>query len=206
MKKSILFILLVSLIGLSLSGCMGTKNYYDAQTAYYNAQKDASIAYTKAMNARPPIAQMVAPDGTVFTVNQTGAITSPVIRITENPIVAGLKTVVNSTPLAIVAGGWSAKELLKSSSGDVYASDNAHVTTTSNSNNATDLRNADGDISEDNSNNSTNDSNNAVADPTIVEQPAYNDPIVIEQPDYNDPIIVDPVIVKPEVIQPGGTE
>ena len=51
-----------------LTGCMGTKEYYQAQTAYYDAQARANIAHVQAVNNRQPLAKMVAPDGTVFVV------------------------------------------------------------------------------------------------------------------------------------------
>lgn len=178
-----------------LTGCMGTESYYQSQIAYYNAQAEANRAYIEAMNNRQPLAEMVAPDGTRFTVNQTGVMAAPVVRTTQNPIVEGLKTVVNSTPLAIVAGGWTAGEVLKHATGDINASGGSTVTSTNNSHNATDLRNADGNISEDN--NSMNDSYNQTAEPTVVTQP---DPTIIPAPD---PVIIpapDPVIVDKDVV------
>lgn len=192
-------ILVCIALALYLTGCMGTENYYQSQIAYYNAQAEASRAYIEAMNNRQPLAEMVAPDGTRFVVNQTGTVTTPVIRTTQNPIVEGLKTVVNSTPLAIVAGGWTAKQILKNATGDINASGGSTVTSTSNSHNATDLRNADGNISD------VSDSYNQTAPPTVVTQP---DPTIVPAPD---PVIVpapapviipapDPVIVDKDVV------
>lgn len=182
--------LFISLIACLLcSGCMGTENYYKAQTAYYQAQAEAQTAYIHAQNQRQPLAEMIAPDGTKFIVNQAGIIQSPVIQTTKNPIVDGLKTIVNSTPLSIVAGGWAAKEIIKHSTGDVSASGESTVTTTANSNNQTELNNAESDI-----NNSVDSSDNSqVADPLVVNQP---EPIILTQPE---PIIVnqpEPIIVR----------
>jgi hypothetical protein len=166
-----------------LTGCMGTKEYYNAQTAYYEAQARANIAHVEATNNRQPLAKMIAPDGTVFVVNQTGALPAPIILRAKNPIVDGLKAIVTSTPLSILAGGWTAKEILKHSQGDIRASDGSTVTSTANSNNQTDFRNADGNISEDHS---SADSHDSVADPVIVEK---------------EPVVVRPEVVRPDVIQ-----
>lgn len=193
--------LLAILAVLFLTGCMGTENYYKSQIAYYNAQAEANRAYIEAMNKRQPLAEMVAPDGTRFVVNQTGSMTVPMIRATQNPIVEGLKTVMNSTPLAIVAGGWTAGEVLKHATGDINASGGSNVTSTSNSHNSTDLRNADGNVSEDNSNNSTNDSYNQTADPTIVEQPEYNDPIVLKPEVVEKDVVIVDKPVMPEAVE-----
>jgi len=171
-----------------LSGCMGTENYYAAQTAYYNAQAQANTAYITAINNRPPIAEMISPDGTKFIVNQTQAIPMPVISTIKNPIVESLKTIMNATPVAILAGGWSAKQIIKSSTGDIN-NESGTVTSTANSNNQTELNNADESISRDESatdDNSVMDSHDAVSDPVIVTQP---EPIVIN------PVIVDPVVI-----------
>jgi len=191
------YIIAALALAIMLTGCMGTENYYQSQIAYYNAHAQAYQAQAEAQANRPPLAEMVAPDGTRFVVNQTGDMPAPVIRTTENPIVAGIKTVVNSTPLSIVAGGWTAKEILKNATGDINASGGSSVTSTSNSHNASEIRNAD---TMDNSDNSLTDSQNQTADPTIVEQPPYNDPIIVEQPPYNDPIVVE-VPVMPEVAE-----
>jgi hypothetical protein len=224
MEDSMKRLIVLAAMAMLLTGCMGTENYYKAQMSYYEAQAMAYQAQAEAQANRPPLAEMVAPDGTRFVVNQTGDMPVPVIRTTQNPIVEGLKTVVNSTPLAIVAGGWTAGEVLKHATGDINASGGSTVTSTSNSHNSTDLRNADGNVSEDNSNNSTNDSYNQTADPTVVNAPDPTivtqpdpvivqpadpiivppaDPVIIEQPPYNDPVIIpapDPVIVDKEVV------
>lgn len=109
-KKIILNGLIIGSI--SLSGCAG---YYQSQTAYYQAQSDAATAYLKA--SQRPIAEMVAPDGTRFVVNQT-AIQMPIIKESNNPVVEGVKNVVNSTPAAILSGAVLAGQVLKNSIGD----------------------------------------------------------------------------------------
>lgn len=107
-----------------LSGCSG---YYESQTAYYMAQSDSAKAYLKAMES--PIAEMVAPDGTRFVVNRT-EVHIPVIKETTNPVVDGIKTVVNSTPAAILSGAALANQILSNSVGST-------TTTTNDSNNKT---------------------------------------------------------------------
>lgn len=197
--KQLFAILALIALALHLTGCMGTENYYQSQIAYYNAQAQAYQAQAEAQANRPPLAEMVAPDGTRFVVNQVGDVATPVIRATQNPIVEGLKTVVNSTPLAIVAGGWTAKQVLQNATGDINASGGSTVTSTSNSHNSTDLRNADGNISD------VSDSYNQTADPTVVTQP---DPTIVPAPDpvivpAPDPVIIpapDPVIVDKDVV------
>lgn len=186
MKKLILCLVFFGLIS---SGCIGTKDYYNAQTAYYNAQAEAQIAHIEAQKTRQPLAEMVAPDGTRFVVNQTASDAPPVISTVENPIVAGLKTIVNSTPVSIIAGGWSATRLIKASTGDINANDGSTVTSTANSNNETEVNNADEGIARetDSSTDSRSEYDNSTADPTVVNQP---EPIVVEQPE---PVIVEQV-------------
>ena len=177
---------LILIACLFLSGCMGTENYYKAQTAYYQAQAQANSAYIAAVNNRQPLAEMTAPDGTKFVVNQTQMIPIPSIQTTKNPIVEGLRTVVNSTPFGIFAGGWSAKQIIKASSGDINNGAGT-VTSTSNSNNQTELNNANEGITRDESvtdDNSVIDSHDAVSEPTVITQP---EPVIITQPE---PIIV----------------
>jgi len=175
--------ILPTILLISLTGCMGTKEYYRAQTAYYDAQARANIAPVQAVNNRQPLARMVARDGTICVVNQTGPLPAPIILRAKNPIVDGLKAVVTSTPLSILAGGWTAREIIKNSKGDIRASDGSTVTSTSNSNNQTDFRHADENITEDHS---STDSHDSVADPVIVE---------------TEPVIVQPEVVRPDVIQ-----
>ena len=158
-----------------LSGCMGTENYYNAQTEYYKAQAEASKAYVQAVSR--PVAEMTAPDGTKFVVNNTN-IQAPVIHTIDNPIVAGIKTVVNSTPLAIITGGWAVKEIVKHSTNIT----NNGGTVTTNSNNQPQLAN------EGNIDNSVD--NSATATPTVVNQEKA---VIVEQPE--------PVIVKPEIVE-----
>jgi len=177
---------LIVIIGLICTGCMGTKEYYQAQTEYYKAQAQAQTAYLQAQNQRQPLAEMIAPDGTRFVVNQSGIIQTPVIQTTKNPIVEGMKTIVNSTPVGILAGGWAAKEIIKHSTGDVSASGQSNVTTTANSNNMTELNSAESDIVNDSSaNDSRSNYDNATAAPVVVNQPdpVVVDPVVVEQPE-----------------------
>ena len=169
-----------------LSSCMGTENYYNAQTEYYKAQAEANKAYVQAMSR--PVAEMTAPDGTRFVVNNTN-IQAPIIHTIDNPIVAGIKTVVNSTPIAILSGGWAVKEIVKHSTNIT----NNGGTVTTNSNNQPQLAN------EGNIDNSVD--NSATATPTIVNQEKA---VIVEQPE---PIVVrpeivetEPLVVKPEII------
>lgn len=169
-----------------LSGCMGTENYYNAQTEYYKAQAEASKAYIQAVSK--PLAQMQTADGTVFVVNNTN-VQAPVIHTIDNPIVAGIKTVVNSTPIAILSGGWAVKEIVKHSTNIT----NNGGTVTTNSNNQPQLAN------EGNIDNSVD--NSATATPTVVNQ---DKAVIVEQPE---PIVVrpeivetEPVVVRPEII------
>lgn len=171
---------------LFLNGCMGTENYYNAQTEYYKAQAEASKAYIQAVSK--PLAQMQTADGTVFVVNNTN-VQAPVIHTIDNPIVAGIKTVVNSTPLAIVSGGWAVKEIVKHSTNIT----NNGGTVTTNSNNQPQLAN------EGNIDNSVD--NSATATPTVVNQ---DKAVIVEQPE---PIVVrpeivetEPLVVRPEII------
>lgn len=186
---------------LMLTGCMGTDKYYEAQINYYKAQTAALAAYNFAQNNRQPLAEMTTPDGSAkFTVYQSQPLPPPVVKTTRNPIVESLKTVVNSTPLAIVAGGWTAKELIKNATGDITASDNASVSTTSNSHNPATIRNADGDITEDLSDNSNHSDNSNNSDNSVIDSHDQTaEPTIVTQPEYNDP-----VVLRPEVIMPGG--
>lgn len=177
---------LIVITGLICASCMGTKEYYRAQTAYYNAQAQAQTAYIQVQNQRQPLAEMTAPDGTRFVVNQSGIIQMPVIQTTKNPIVEGLRTIATSTPVSILAGGWAAKEIIKHSTGDVSASGQSSVTTTANSNNMTELNNAESDIIHDSStSDSRSNYDNATADPVVVNQPepVVVDPVIVEQPE-----------------------
>lgn len=188
-------IIIALIASLSLYGCMGTENYYKAQTAYYTAQTQAQIAYIEAQKDKQPLAQMVAPDGTCFTVNQVSNLPAPVINVPQNPVIAGLKTVITSTPMSILAGSWGARELIKAATGDMSVDNGSSLTTTRDSNNQTELNNADEGIDR-KINNSVNDTDNrsnyenSVSDPTIVEQPPA---VIVEQPE--------PVIINREPIE-----
>lgn len=176
-----------------LSGCMGTSEYYQSQTAYYQAQATANASYTAAMSR--PLAEMTAPDGTKFIVNNPN-VQRPAIQPATNPIVDGLKTIVNSTPVSIIAGGWAAKEVIRSATnGTINNSGDGSVTT--NSNNQPQLISTDGNVDQ----SITTIDNSATATPTVVSQEKaviveHPEPVIITQPD---PIIVtqpDPIIIQ----------
>jgi len=125
-----------------LPGCVGTADYYASKTAYYNAQSAAQVAYIQAANR--PIAEMTAPDGTRFVVNNT-AIQAPRIHQANSPIVDGMKVVLNSTPVAILFGGWAAKEIIQHSAGTLI--NNGDGSISSNSGNTSTFTNGDTDNS-----------------------------------------------------------
>ncbi|MBF0205199.1 MAG: hypothetical protein HQK67_13080 [Desulfamplus sp.] len=182
-------LIIAILMSIVLTSCMGTSEYYKSQTEFYKAQTEANKAYMMAM--QKPIAEMVAPDGTTFRVNNVN-IQQPQIQQMTNPVVDGLKTVINSTPVAILSGGWAVKEIVRSSTGTIT---NGAGTVTTNSNNQPQVVNADGNI----------DQSEHTATPTVVNQPAPTvvtqpAPLIVPQPS---PVIVTPEIVKPEVIYHG---
>jgi hypothetical protein len=126
---------------------------------------------------------MQAPDGTIFIVNNPN-IQKPVIQDTVNPVVDTIKTIVNSTPAGIVAGGFAIKEIMKVNQGVI---NNNGGTVNSNSGNTPDYA-IGGTIT------------NNTATPTVVNQEKA---VIVNQPE---PVIVnqkEPIIVKPEVIQIG---
>jgi len=178
------FLLLILL----LPGCLGSADYYASKTSYYEAQARANEAYIEASSK--PLAEMRAPDGTVFIVNNT-AIQAPVIQQAGSPIVDGLKVILNSTPVAVLSGGWAAKEIIKNSAGTLINSGDGAIN--SNSGNTSTFTNGD-------TNNSITDDHTATATPTIVTQPepvivSPVDPVIITQPE---PVIVeqpDPIII-----------
>jgi len=159
------------------SGCIGSEEYYASKTAYYQAQAQANIAYIQASNK--PLAEMTAPDGTRFVVNNT-AIQAPRIEQANSPIVDGFKVILNSTPAAVLSGGWAAKEIIQHSAGTLI--NNGDGTISSNSGNTSSFVNGDTD-------NSVTDDHTATAPPLVVTQPS---PVVVTQPD--------PTIVKPEIV------
>lgn len=174
-RKHLILILMI----VSLTGC---SKYYEAEISYYNAQAMANDAYVSAMRNLPPIAQMTAPDGTVFVVNSTAQIQLPVIKQMDNPALGALKTIVNSTPLSIVAGGWAGSEIIKQSRGHNLSIDGQSSYTDS-----TSVGNLD------------QSQQNSTATPTVVDQPSpvVVNPTVVTQPE---PVIVqqpEPIIVQP---------
>lgn len=162
-----IFYMLIIIMFPAIIGCTG---YYNAQIEFYKAQSNSNIAYLDVINNRKPIAEMVAPDGTVFRVNNSDAIAQPVIVQATNPFVDGVKSIVNSTPASILSSGWAIKEIVNQSVG------NSSTTNTGNTS-------VNGNIDQ-----SSTDSS-ATATPTVVTQPQ---PIIVTQPE--------PVIVKPEVV------
>ena len=168
------------LLCLLCSSCIGTENYYQAQTAYYQAQAEANRAYIQAVSK--PLAQMTAPDGTIFLVNNPN-IQRPEIHQAVNPISDTVKTIVNSTPAAILSSGFAVKEIVKHSSNIT----NNGGTVSTNSNNSLKAA-AEGNIDESIDNTHT---------PTIVSQDKavivnQDKAVIVNQPE--------PIIVKPEVI------
>ena len=217
MKKVIVILLTV----LILPGCLFYSDaYYQSQNAYYQAQ---TMAYqAQAHQAAQPVAVITTQTGETITIAKQSVVAAPVIRTQMSPFADVVKTAITSTPMAIVAGGWSVMKLLKYSNGTVKinGSDNT-VTTTKNSNNTTEVSTAtdkgvvdqhqdssDNSDNSDNSNNSDNrsDYENQTAEPTIVVQP---DPVIVDpmivNPVIVDPMIVNPVIVDPVIIQPTAT-
>ncbi len=207
MKRIIAMLLTV----LFLPGCLFyTDAYYESQNQYYQAQKAAYDA--QAIQAAQPVAIITTQTGETITIAKQGIVAAPVIRTQLSPLADVIKTAITSTPLSIIAGGWSAMKLLKYSNGDIrVAGEGNTITTTKNSNNTTEVStateeglvdqhqdssdnsdNSDNSDSSDNSNNSDNrsDYDNQTADPTVVN-----------------PVVVDPVIVNPQVVTvPGGVE
>ena len=172
------------------------------EASFNKAQQAAIASHAELIKAPPVVATFQTTNGEVIKIHSQLIPEYPVVRQRKNQVVEGLKAVVTSTPLAIIAGGWSASEIIKRSTGDVTASGMSSVTTTANSHNATDISNADGSIdrsnTEDNSvainddhsvridddhsdhsDNSVVDSHDQTADPTVVTQPDYNDPVLV---------------------------
>jgi hypothetical protein len=216
--KRFLTATIVICLSLFVAGCFGKSTRVTTLTdgtvvteemtneaAFYELQK---MQYAAEQASAQPIAVFEPNDGPKVTIYNQIQKQVPRPVQASNAFVDWTDKVVNSTPLAIFTAGWSVKSILQNARGDINASGGSNVTSTSNSHNATDLRNADT-LTEDNSNNSINDSYNQTADPTVVTQPEYNDPIVIEQPPYNDPMVIerppynDPIVIEQPII-PGG--
>jgi len=213
MKKLMLLFLLIS-----LTGCyINRPEMYQARTAYYEAQVAAYQA--QSARAEQPLVSMTMADGGILNVGNQLPVPLPVIKQVKNGWVDFSKAVLNSTPLGILAGGWSAKQLLKNSGGNVEIhGDGNTASPISNSYNTEtiDIATVTGDESgldqhadssdqsridnSDNSDNSDNraDYNNQTAIPTVVNQP---EPIIVN-PVVVDPVVVDPVVVDPVVVNP----
>ena len=153
-------LLIVGVLCSMLCSCIGTDAYYESQSAYYNAQASA-------ITSQRPLARMTAPDGTVFEVANPNQIQG--ISQAKNPIVETFRTILTSTPISIIAGGWSAREMIQASTGSVSQIDNS----------------------------SSSVDNSAVAEPVIVTQPLptviEQPPPVIVPP--SETIIVKPEII-----------
>ena len=176
-------IISILILCLFINSCIGTENYYKAQTEYYKAQAEANKAYTLAISK--PLAQMQSPDGTTFIVNNPN-IQKPEIHQAVNPITDGIKTIVNSTPAAILSSGFAVKEIVKHSSNI----QNNGGTVTTNSNNSTKLLN-EGNLDESVKTDNTH-------TPTVVSQEKA---VIVEQ---DKAIIVKPEVIenKPIIVQP----
>jgi len=187
--KTKLFIITALLM---LNGCILIKDAaYQRDIEFYKAQSDIAKAQIKAQER--PLATFKAQSGEVFTVNYPGKVTAPAMQQHENRAWRFGETLVNSTPLQILAGGWAVKEIVNTATGDIVSSGSGDITSTSNSNNTTDIANADNDLtqntdaykdssdnsavdSSDNSDNSWVDDNsdnrtnyeNQTADPTVI--------------------------------------
>ena len=164
------------------------------EASYNQAQQGAFASHAALVKEPPVIATFQTTNGETIKIHSQNIPAYPIVRQRKNQIVEGLDKIVNSAPAAIAAGGFAGKQLLKAATGDVNASGGSTVSTTSNSNNATDISNADGSIdrsnTEDNSSvinddhsdrsdNSQVDSHDQTADPTVVTQPDYNDPVLV---------------------------
>jgi len=166
------------------SGCIGTADYYASKTEYYIAQARASEAYIKAVSK--PVAEMTAPDGTRFVVNNT-EIPAPRIEQANSPIVDGIKVILNSTPAAILSGGWAGSEIIKHSTGQLTNTGGGTI----NTNSGNSVLQSEGTI--DQSEVITTEDNSETAPPLVVTQPnpTIVNPVVVE---------TEPQIVRPEVI------
>jgi len=169
------------------SGCIGTADYYQSKTEYYIAQATATQAYIQAVSK--PLAEMTAPDGTRFVVNNT-AITAPRIEQANSPIVDGLKAILQSTPAAMLAGGWAGSEIIKHSTGQLTNTGNGTINTNSGNPQTQSDAGIDQSVSTD--------SHEATAQPLVVTQPKPTivNPVVVTQPE--------PTIIRPEVISNEG--
>lgn len=198
MKKILAILLLVM-----LSGCyLNRSEMYQARGAFYEAQAEAYEAYIDTVAA--PLVVFTTPGGDKFVVNNPTPQPLPTFAQERNAWVDFSKAFLNSTPLSILAGGWSVRELFKHSTGDVTINGDGNTASpishsynskTTDIATATDGGSLDQHVdNSDSSNNSDNsdsrsDYDNQTATPTVVTQPR--------------PIVVDPVVVNPVVVQVG---
>ncbi len=216
-KLSLALLILTTL----LTGCYGMRpEMYQARTAYYNAQVAAYQA--QSAQAQQPLLSMTTTDGSKVSVANPIPVALPVVQQERNGWVDFGKTIINSTPLSILAGGWSASKLLKYSTGDVNINGDGNTASPiSNSYNtkttdiastgddstldqhadSSDNSSVDKSDSSDNSNNSDNSDNSSVdnSDNRTDYDNQTATPTIVEQPA---PVIVDPVIVNPKVVNP----
>jgi len=218
--KNLTLLLLVVM----LTGCYAMRpESYQARTAYYQAQVAAYQA--QSARAQQPLVSMVMADGGILNVGNQLPTPLPVIHQEKNGWVDFSKTFLNSTPFSILAGGWSAKQLLKHSGGNVqidgdgntaspvsnsYNTDTTDIATTTGDDSGLDqhadssdqssVDNSDNSNNSDNSDNSDNraDYDNQTATPTIVVQP---EPVIVN-PVVVNPVVVDPVVVNPVTVNP----
>jgi hypothetical protein len=156
-------IILCVFVGCTPSYYEAKRGYYEAKNGYYEAQKEAYKAYTEA--AKQPIASFTTKEGVTVTVNNTNILTPSIIQ-ERNAFVEGLKVVVDSTPAALLSGGWAGREILKQTTGD---SSTTTTTNTTEDNSSVDKSSTN--TTEDNSSKTSTEDNSSTATPTIVTQP-----------------------------------
>jgi len=214
---------LVILLALGLSGCYAMRpEMYQARIAYYQAQTAAYEAMAAKGNA--PLVAMTTVSGETITVANPIPAAPPVIREERNAWVDFWKATVSSTALSIFAGGWSASQLLKNSSGDVnIKGDGNTASPVSNSYNShtSEVSSAGGDgatvdkgqdssshdasdhsVFTDSSNHSVDNSDNSVdnSDHSVFTDNRNNFNNQTAKPYVVDPVVVNPVIVNPVVV------
>ena len=129
-------VILVSLC-LFLTSCASTRNM---QSSSMKSQAAAHTSYYENY-ANQPLSKITLPDGTVIETAHPVRPAPPIITMPRNEWADTAISILNSTPLSIVAGGWAGKQLLKYSNGPV--NNNGDGTVNLNSGNATRLENND---------------------------------------------------------------
>jgi hypothetical protein len=157
MKKIFWFIILSCLLGTGCSYLDRSDAYYEAERAKWQAKQAAAVAYNSKIETK--LVEVDSKTGMVSVYNQNQA--KPIeLKSDPNPWVEGLKTVSNAAATKIGITLWGAERVLRTGGADINASGNATVTSTSNSNNATELQYADGNLVGD----TTTDDNSIVDD------------------------------------------